>query len=436
MRILFLSDNFPPETNAPATRTFEHARVWVEHGHDVTIVTCAPNFPSGKVHAGYRNVPRRVEVMDGIRVVRVWTYVTANQGTVRRSLDYLSFLLAAVPAALVERRPDVVVGTSPQFFAAWAASVVSRLRRVPFVFELRDLWPESIAAVGAARGRFAIRVLERVADALYERADAIVSVTDSYVGILAERGVPVSKITVVRNGVDLDEFAARAGSESVRRELGIGPDEFVVTYVGTIGMAHGLSSTLEAARTTLGEPIRYLFVGEGAEKERLVREAARLGLSNVTFLAPQPRSRVPEILGASQAVLVHLRDAPLFATVIPSKIFEAMAMERPIILGVRGESAAIVERTRSGLVVSPEAPHELAAAIRRLAGDPGLAMRLGTNGRRAAETEFRRDTAAMKMLDVLLRSARPSDPTRPSSPDSRGAAPSGRPSTASRERRA
>jgi colanic acid biosynthesis glycosyl transferase WcaI len=416
MRILFLSDNFPPETNAPATRTFEHARVWVEHGHDVTIVTCAPNFPSGKVHAGYRNVPRRVEVMDGIRVVRVWTYVTANQGTVRRSLDYLSFLLAAVPAALVERRPDVVVGTSPQFFAAWAASIVSRLRRVPFVFELRDLWPESIAAVGAARGRFAIRVLERVADALYERADAIVSVTDSYVGILAERGVPVSKITVVRNGVDLDEF--------------------VVTYVGTIGMAHGLSSTLEAARTTLGEPIRYLFVGEGAEKERLVREAARLGLSNVTFLAPQPRSRVPEILGASQAVLVHLRDAPLFATVIPSKIFEAMAMERPIILGVRGESAAIVERTRSGLVVSPEAPHELAAAIRRLAGDPGLAMRLGTNGRRAAETEFRRDTAAMKMLDVLLRSARPSDPTRPSSPDSRGAAPSGRPSTASRERRA
>jgi glycosyltransferase involved in cell wall biosynthesis len=344
MRILFLSDNFPPETNAPATRTFEHARVWVRNGHEVTVITCAPNFPSGKIHAGYANALRRVETMDGIRVVRVWTYVTANQGTVRRSLDYLSYLVAAVPAALVEKRPDVVVGTSPQFFAACAAYVVSRLRRAPFVFELRDLWPESIAAVGVARGGVVLKLLGKMADALYRRAALIVSVTESFVPILAERGIPRSKIAVVRNGVDVAGFALRAGSESVRRELGVAPAEFLVTYVGTIGMAHGLLAVLDAARATVGEPIRYLFVGEGAEKERLVGESGRRGLANVTFLGAQPRSRVPEILAASQAVLVHLRDAPLFATVIPSKIFEAMASARPIILGVRGDPEA-QERT-------------------------------------------------------------------------------------------
>ena len=149
MRILFLTDNFPPETNAPAVRTFEHARTWVEEGHEVTVVTSVPNFPTGRIHRGYRNRPYAVESIAGIRVVRVWTFLAANAGTFRRSLDYLSYMASAIPAALVQERPDVVVGTSPQLLTVLAAWVVSRLRRVPCIFELRDLWPESMIAVGA-----------------------------------------------------------------------------------------------------------------------------------------------------------------------------------------------------------------------------------------------------------------------------------------------
>lgn len=428
MRILFLTDNFPPETNAPAARTFEHARVWAELGHDVTIVTGVPNFPTGRVHEGYRNRPYQVEDVGGMRVVRVWTYVAPNTGTFRRSLDYLSFMLSSLPAGLIQTRPDVVVGTSPQFFTVLGAWLLSAARRVPCVFELRDLWPESIAAVGAANDGVVLSLLGRLAHFLYHRVDRVVAVTESFADILAGRGVPRDKISVVRNGVDLDEFTPSDGDNGFRAEVGISRDEFVVAYVGTVGMAHGLSSVIEAAWETAGEPIRYLIVGEGAEKTSLVDSVRERGLVNVTFVDGQPRERVPSILAASDVILVHLRDAPVFDSVIPSKIFEAMAMARPIVLGVRGESAEIVRRAECGLIVEPELPQELIAAVRTLRDDPDLRLRLGQNGRRAAEREFCRRAAAIRMLDVLLDTAGlgPAS-TRPSSPDSPEAAPWERP---------
>ena len=428
MKILFLTDNFPPETNAPATRTLQHARVWVEQGHEVTVVTGAPNFPTGRIHEGYRNVPYVVECVAGIRVVRVWTYITPNTGTFRRSLDYLSFMLSAIPAGLIQSRPDVVVGTSPQLFTVLGAWFVSALRRVPCVFELRDLWPESIAAVGAAREGAMLSILARLASFLYHRVDHIVAVTESFADILAERGVPREKISVVLNGVDLTEFVPSHGDSGFRGESGISRDEFVVAYVGTVGMAHGLSHVVEAAAATAGERVRYLIVGEGAGKSSLVDAVGERGLDNVTFLDGQPRERVPVILAASDVVLVHLRDHAVFGSVIPSKIFEAMAMAKPIILGVRGESAEIVRRTGCGLTVEPELPLELAAAVRTLRDDPELLRRLGQNGRRAAEKEFCRRAAALRMLDVLHTTAGLDSPaTRPPSPGSQAAVPRERP---------
>lgn len=377
----------------------------MEQGHEVTVVTGAPNFPTGRVHEGYRNRPYAVEDVDGIRVVRVWTYMAPNEGRFRRSLDYLSFMTSAIPAALMQRRPDVVVGTSPQLFTVLGAWVVSALRRVPCVFELRDLWPESIAAVGAAGDGLMLSALARLAGFLYHRVDRIVSVTESFADILEERGVPRGKVAVVRNGVDLEEFVPRDRDDSLRGELGISPDDFVVAYVGTIGMAHGLSHVAEAAEATAGEGVRYLIVGEGAEKSSLVEAVRARGLANVTFLDGQPRERVPATLAASDAVLVHLRDDPVFQSVIPSKIFEAMAMAKPIVHGVRGESAGIVRRADCGLTIEPEQPLELAAAVRALMNDPVMRKRLGENGRRAAEREFCRRTAALKMLDVLMDTA-------------------------------
>jgi glycosyltransferase involved in cell wall biosynthesis len=438
MRILFLTDNFPPETNAPAIRTFEHARVWVELGHQVTVITGVPNFPTGHVHDGYRNRPRTTEVMEGIKVVRVWTYVAPNEGVFRRSLDYLSFGLSAIPAGLIEGRADVVVGTSPQLLTVLAAWVVSRLRRAPCVFELRDLWPESIIAVGASGDGAPTRILGWLSGFLYRHVEKIVAVTGSFASILEGRGVPGDKIAVVRNGVDLDRFSPGVSDEGVREELGIGRGVFLVTYVGTVGMAHGLAVVLDAAGAAGDEPIGFLLVGDGAEKRRLEREASLRGLRNLWFLGRQPRSRVPGILAESDAVLVHLRDDPLFASVIPSKIFEAMATGRPIILGATGESVELVEDAGCGIAVTPESPMEILGAARRLASDADLAGKLGENGRRAAEERFSRRVAAIRMLGVLDQVAGATRrASRPPSPDSRGAAPPARPSRdapASRER--
>lgn len=405
MRILFIADNFPPESNAPAVRTFEHARVWAGRGHDVTVVTGVPNSPGGRIYPGYRNVLRGVERMDGVRVVRVWTYVAPNKGTVRRSLDYLSFMMSALAASLVERRPAVVVGTSPQLLAALAASRIAAVRRVPFVLEVRDLWPESLVAVGAGSG-IMVRTLARVAGALYRRADRIVCVTESFRRVLTERGVPPDKISVVRNGVDLSSFRPAADRAETRARLGIPGDEFVVTYVGTMGMAHGLETVLDAADLTRGEPIRYLLVGDGAREADLKADASRRGLANVTFVARQSREDVPSILAAADAVIVHLRDAPLFSTVIPSKIFEAMAVSRPIVHAVRGESAEIVERAGAGIPVAPGSPEGIVAAVMTLRADPALARRLGESGRRAVERDFDRGAAALSMLRVLEDAAR------------------------------
>jgi colanic acid biosynthesis glycosyl transferase WcaI len=401
LRILFITDNFPPETNAPALRTYEHARFWVEDGHEVTVVTGEPNFPTGRIHEGYRNVPYSVHDMDGIRVVRVWTFIAPNKGHIRRSLDYLSFMLTSFPAALLQKRPDIVVGTSPQLLTAVSAWGAARLKGAPFVFELRDLWPESIVAVGASAGGPTMRAIARLAHFLYRRADLIVSVTESFVEILKKRGIPASRLAVVRNGVNLSDITPGPRENEIRVELGIGADEFVATYVGTLGMAHALSSVIRTAALTAEEPIHYLFVGEGAERDDLEREAARLGLTNVTFMGGQPRERIPSILSASDAVIVHLKDDPLFSTVIPSKIFEAMAVARPIVLAVKGESAGIVSGAAAGIVVGPEAPEELAAALRRLRAEPELAETLGENGRKAAEVDFSRRAAAEMMLEML-----------------------------------
>lgn len=206
MQILFISDNFPPEVNAPASRTYEHARRWVAEGTSVTVITCAPNFPKGVVHEGYRNSWRTVEYVDGIRVVRVKSYITGNEGFSRRILDYVSFMASAILFGLFEKRPDVIVGTSPQFFAAVGAWILSVLKWRPFVFELRDLWPASIVTVGAMKKGVAIRLLEKLELFLYRRARLIVSVTESFRDDLGSRGIDVSKITVIRNGVDPDVF--------------------------------------------------------------------------------------------------------------------------------------------------------------------------------------------------------------------------------------
>ncbi|WP_240125151.1 glycosyltransferase family 4 protein [Thermomonas alba] len=405
MRILFLSDNFPPEGNAPATRLYEHATRWVRAGHEVTVITCAPNFPEGKLFAGYRNAWRQVEWMDGIRVVRVKTYITANEGFLKRTLDYLSFMLMATFMSLFERRPDVVVATSPQFFCALAGWMVSVLKWRPFVFELRDLWPASIVAVGAMRKSLLIRLLEHLELFLYRRAAAVVSVTEAFRADLIARGVPACKVEVVINGVDLDRYEPRERDGILARQFDL-EGRFVAGYIGTHGMAHALPKVLEAAELLRGrDDIAFFFAGSGAERAHVEQIVAARRLHNVRLIPRQPKEAMPALWSLCDLAIVPLRDTPVFTTVIPSKIFEAMGMGVPILMSLpEGEATSIVRATGSGVCVPPENPQAMAAEIARLADASAEMARLRRQAR-AAAPQFSRETLAQRMLAVLERVA-------------------------------
>lgn len=401
MDILFLTENFPPETNAAATRVFERACFWARWGHKVTVVTCAPNFPHGRLFEGYENRWRQVEEMDGIRVVRVKTFIAANKGKWRRALDFVSFGVTATFFSLFEKRPDVVAATSPQFFAAVAGWTVGFLRRVPFVFELGDLWPESIGAVGALRPGLLIRLFEKAELFLYRHSAAVAALTQSFKDNLIRRGIPADKISVVLNGVDLARYAPRARDEALAKDWGL-EGKFVVGYVGTHGMAHQLANVLDAAELLRDEDsIRFLFVGAGAEREALIADAERRGLDNVIFKPAQPKERMPQIWSLCDVALVHLKDSPTFAGVIPSKIFEAMGMGKPILLvAPEGEASRILLADRAGLHVPAAQPKLFAESLRRLLGEAALCNNLAVASLAAAPSHSR-ERQAEEMLAVF-----------------------------------
>jgi len=401
MKILFLTDNFPPETNAPATRTYEHARAWVAAGHEVMVLTTVPNFPTGRIFSGYRNKLWQREIIDGIRVVRVWTYVTANEGLLKRSLDYLSFGVSGAIGGLFLPAPDLIVATSPQIFTALGACVLAWIRRRPFVFELRDLWPDSIVAVGAMSEGPLLRALRRLEYWLYHRAARIVSVTNAFKQILVANGVPQEKIAVIRNGVDLKAFIPGPKPVELARSLGL-EGKFIAAYVGTIGMAHGLGVLLSAAELLRNrKDLAFVLVGTGAEHARLEEDTKRRGLDNVIFIGPVDKEKVKQCWRLCDVALVLLKDSPIFQHVIPSKMFEAMGTSRPIILGVRGESQELLQEAGAGIAILPEDPRSLAEAIAKMMDNPRLCRDLGAAGRRFVERKFDRQRLAQEMLKVL-----------------------------------
>ena len=401
MNILFLSHYFPPEVNAPATRTYEHCRQWVKDGHAVTVVTCAPNHPQGRVYEGYRNWFFHREIQDGIQVVRIWTYVTANEGFLKRTLNYVSYMLSAIVAVLFLPKADVVLSTSPQFFNGLAGYFVSRLRRIPWILEIRDLWPESIVAVGALKNRAMIKLLEWIELFAYRTADRIVPVTDSFKVYMLRKGIEGDKIVVVKNGVDLGQYKRLEGPNSVAQELGL-QGKFVVSYFGTHGMAHHLETMLHAAQELVSsKEIVFLLVGDGAERQKLVSMRSAMGLNNVVMLDQQPKSRMREFWALSDISLVLLKKSDLFKTVIPSKIFESLAMEKPVILGVEGESADLVRAAKAGICIEPEQAKELACRVLELSRDSGLCQELGRSGRKYVMEHFDRIVLARKLASVM-----------------------------------
>ena len=403
MRILFLSHYFHPEGNAPGTRVYELTRRWAARGHQVVVITGVPNVPDGVAYEGYENRLYQQEQVDGVDVRRVWTYLAANRGTSRRILNYLSFMLAASVAACFVKRPDVVIATSPQFFCGWAGVFASRLRRRPFVLEIRDLWPESIVSVGAMRNPRIIRLLEWLEKAMYATADRIVTVGPGYRDGLVERGVDEARISIIPNGVDRVFFSPREDDGRLREEWDLG-DRFVCAYVGTIGLGSGLHVALRAARLLAErgrDDVRLLLVGDGAIRAELQAEAEAEGLRSVVFTGRLPKLRMPDVLAAADACLVHLSRTELFKTVLPSKIFEAAAMRRPIVLGVDGFAAELVGDAEAGLCIEPESEAELVQALTELAGDPALRDRLAANAFERIAGRYDYDALATGYLELL-----------------------------------
>jgi len=401
MKILFFTENFPPETNAAATRVYERALYWIQDGHDVTVLTSAPNFPGGKLFKGYRNRWRQVEDMDGIRVVRVKTFIAPNAGVVLRTLDFVSFMVSAFFAGLFEKRPDVVCSTSPQFFAAVGGWMIAACRRRPFVFELGDLWPASIVAVGAMKQSLGLRLVEKLELFLYRRSAAVAALTHAFKRNLVARGIDEHKIRVVRNGVDAARYGPRPRHTGLAAEHGLN-DKFVVGYIGTHGMAHALETVLDAAALLRDdENIRFLFAGAGAARDGLIRKADAENMANIVFLPMQPKEWVPDVWSLCDVALVHLKNDPTFSEVIPSKVFEAMAMGLPILIAApNGEATEIVESERAGVVTPPEDAQALARAVKYLHQDAATRHALGKVSL-AAAPRYSRENQAREMMEVF-----------------------------------
>lgn len=401
MHIVFLCHYFPPEVNAPASRTYENAKRWVRSGHNVTVISCAPNHPNGVVYEGYENKLWQWDEKDGIDVLRVKTFIGPNKGFFKRIANYVSYMVSASLLCRLVKKADMVVSTSPQFFCGLAGFFVSRQLQCPWVLEIRDLWPESIIAVGAIKQSSVIRLLESIETFMYRKADHIVSVTKAFKQHIMARDIESGKISIVTNGADLEQFKVVSGENAIEEKYNL-KDKFVASFIGTHGMAHALDTVMRAAEILRErKDILFLLVGGGAERENLLKQKEELNLENVMMLPQQEKRLMPYFLSASGACMVLLRKSDLFKTVIPSKIFEAMAMERPIIHGVEGESKEIIEAAQCGICIEPENEKDLADAVLKLSKDPEMCRKLSLNGKSYVRNYYSRDDLADKYLQIL-----------------------------------
>lgn len=398
MKILFLTDNFPPESNAPATRTYEHCQEWLKKGAEVTVITGVPNYPKGEVFPGYKNKLWQSEVVDGIRVIRVWTYISPNRGLFRRILDYMSFCVSGFFASLFVKT-DIIIATSPQLFTAVGGYLSSFFKRKPWILEIRDLWPESIKAVDAMEESMLLKFLDQIVLFLYRKATQVVVVTDAFKERINKCGVPLDRIHVIKNGVHLEKFQLRGKDASLVKQYDLS-QKFVVAYIGTHGMAHNLDFILDCAALVQNPKIHFLFVGEGAMKNRLLQKVSELQLKNVTMLDGVSKSEVPKYISVADVALIPLKRRETFRKVLPSKIFENAAMIKPILLGVEGEAKEVVESFNAGLCFEPENQVDFLEKLEEMYTDKEAFQQYELGCIKLAKA-FDRKVLADKMYDVI-----------------------------------
>jgi len=397
LRILFLTDNFPPEVNAPATRTFEHCQEWIKKGHQITVITCAPNFPHGKLYNGYKNKLYQCELISEIKVIRVWSYMSSNSGFAKRVIDYLSFAFMSFFIGIFQKH-DIIIATSPQFFTTWSGWAISKIRRKPWIFELRDLWPESIKTVGVMKQGYIINLLEKIELGLYKSCNRVVAVTDAFKNNLIARGIENNKIEVVTNGSNMELFYPRKVDISLLKSLGL-EGKFVVGYIGTHGMAHNLDFIIKAIEKISDSDVHFLFIGDGAMKSKIVNTSKELQLKNISFLDSVSKDEVPRYLSIIDISLAPLKKDDNFKTVIPSKIFESSAMQKPILLGVQGQAQEILEKYGAGVCFEPDNEKDF---IEKLSALKDISFyQKCQDGCVKLAADYDRKKLADKMLDII-----------------------------------
>jgi glycosyltransferase involved in cell wall biosynthesis len=414
MKILFLSQYFPPEMGAPAARVSELSKCWAQAGERVTVVTTFPNHPNGVIPPEYRGMKFLKEETGGYTVLRSWIYIAANKGFFKRLVCFLSFMASSAFVGIFRAgKCDAVIATSPQIFVGLSGWLVSVFKRRPFVLEVRDLWPDSAIQLKILRNPFLIWLSRRLEHFLYRRAHLIVPVSESIRDEIRAHGIAPERIELVPNGIDPDLFSPGERDNEKRERLGIGRGDFLVSYIGTHGMSHGLDNVVEAAALLKGrKDIHFVFIGDGARKEKLIALSQERAVENLHFLPPQPKQEIPAWLAASDVCLVSLLNLPVFNTVLPSKMFEIMACERPALMVGGGECVKLVENAEAGIAVPPASPQELADAIVRLAQEPERLREYGANGRRYVLEHFNRGKLAQRYLDRLRTDFSP-DPSAP-----------------------
>ena len=398
MKILFITDNFTPEVNAPATRTYEHAQEWIKMGVDVTVITCVPNFPNGKVFDGYENRFYQKEYIDGIEVIRVWSYMSVNIGFFKRVADYISFSITSFLVGLFQNA-DIIIATSPQFFTTWSAYLLNKVKGIPWIFELRDIWPESIQSVGAIRYQRVINILEKIELGLYRDSNGVIAVTDAFKRNLINRGIDKDKISVITNGSNIELFHIREKDVELLERLNL-KDKFIIGYIGTHGMAHSLDFIVKSISKIDDDTIHFLFIGDGAMKQIIIDLAKELNLKNITFLDPITKKEVPKYLSIVDVSLAPLKKSDTFKSVIPSKIFEASAMRKPTLLGVEGQAKEIIEKYGAGVCYEPENEKDFIDKVYLLKNDKNL-YNSCKKGCMELALKFDRKVLAYKMLNII-----------------------------------
>lgn len=404
IRILYLSQYFPPEAGATQTRAYEMARYLVQAGQSVTVLTEIPNHPSGITPSTYRGKFYERANLEGIDVIRVWVKASPKKTFSNRMLFYTSFMFNAILVGAFLRRKsyDVILASSPPLFVGGAGLILSYLKRLPLILEVRDLWPASAVALGEIHNATVIRWATRLEEACYRRAVQIITVTASNKAYLTQRGIPNHKLAIIPNGANTDLFRFNEQArQQLRRELAV-DDKFLAIYAGIFGIAQGLEQILSAAKKLAQESgYHFLLIGEGPQRTQLLQIVADQQLSNVTVLPEQPREKIPEYLSASDVAIIPLRNIPLLRTALPTKLFDAWACERAVVCAAEGEGHLLVQMVNGGLNIPAEDPPELVAALRHLRDHPAIRIQMGKRGRAFTEQNYSHHTLAQKLCKSI-----------------------------------